>query len=207
MASFPELDLPEALMAFLHADSGRPFETARPQALAAAAELAELVLAGHARLDGNQILVDAPATTNIDWVREVTTELCGQPVEDASWIKTRKQALAVHQARAVDHGLLIYDRARLFGIFDYARHRVEPAGKQALIDAMCDSRAVDDPRLAALARILWKTRLHLRHDLDDDQRSQILALAEKAADLPVPRLAIRAVDVAVAYAIYTTFSD
>ncbi|SDP74746.1 Golgi phosphoprotein 3 (GPP34) [Actinopolyspora xinjiangensis] len=201
------LTLPEALMAFLHADNGRPFETARPQALTATAELAELVVAGHAHIEDERVIVDAPAVGERDWVTEVTSALAGHPVGVASWIKQRREALAVQQNAAATAGVLNYDRGKLLGLFGYDRHEVDPEVKQALTDALCGPDAESDPRLPALARLLVKARLHSRHEFDSGQRARLQELAERAERTPVPRTATRVIDVAVGYAIYTSITD
>lgn len=200
------LTLPEALMAFLHADNGRPFETARPQSLTAAAELAELVAAGHVHLDDEQVVVNAPAAGDRPWMSKLTGELASQSVGVRAWIKKRREALAVQQAAAVTAGVLTHERGRFLGMFGYDRHQVDSAVKQALIDALCGPDAATDPRLPALARLLVKARLHLRHGLSSGQRSKLQELAEQAEQTPVPPEAIRAVDIAVGYAIYSAIA-
>src|SRR5699024_202950 len=197
------LTLPEALMAFLHADNGRPFETARPQSLTAAAELAELVAEGHVHLDDKQVIVDAPAASDRPWVGELTSALASHSVGVRSWIKQRREALAVQQAAAVAAGVLTHDRGKFLGIFGYDRHRVDTAVKQALVNALCSPESASNPRLPALARLLVKARLHQRNGLDGDQQDRLQELAAQAEQTPVPHEAIRAVDIVVGYAVYT----
>ncbi|WP_222192524.1 GPP34 family phosphoprotein [Modestobacter italicus] len=203
----PELTVPEALMAFLHADNGRPYETAKPGALTAAAEVAELIAGGHARVtgpDGDQLVVDGPAASDRAWIRELTTQLAGRATDIATWVKRRDGALDTQQAEAAARGVLVQDRKRLAGLIPYSTNTVDPAVRQALLEHLTGPGAEADPRAAVLARLLVKSRLHLRGGLGRAERTALEQLSERApASTPAPA-AMSAVDIAMVTVVYTT---
>ncbi|MGY2067053.1 GPP34 family phosphoprotein [Blastococcus sp. SYSU DS0619] len=202
-----ELTVPEALMAFLHAGNGRPYESTGPGELTAAAELGELLTAGHARLGGeagDRLIVDAPASSDREWIHEVTAELAGAPTDVAAWIKRRRGALPTQQAAAAARGVLVQGRERLIGLFPYETNTVDPAVRQQLVDHLTGPRADTDARALVLARLLVKSRLHQRGGLSRDERSGIEDLSGRApGSTPVPA-AVSAVDLAMVTVLYTT---
>ncbi|MGY1855128.1 GPP34 family phosphoprotein [Modestobacter sp. SYSU DS0290] len=202
-----DLTLPEALMAFLHARNGRPYESVRPGALTAAAELAELLVLDHARIDdrdGGRLVVDAPATGDRTWIREVTAELVGHPTDVATWIKRREGALPTQQAEAAARGVLTQGRKRLAGLFPYSTNTVDRAVRQRLVDHLTGPGAETDPRAAVLARLLVRSRLHLRNGLTGDVRARLEEVAERAPSTTPAPAALSAVDLAMVTVVYTT---
>ncbi|WP_122818064.1 GPP34 family phosphoprotein [Nocardioides pantholopis] len=197
------LTLPEALMAFLHNKDGQAYQSARPDALTAAAELGELALAGHVHLEGDRFsaVSPAPSAPGRAWMAELTAALPPQPVPIRDWIRKRRTALATQQVEALAQGVLTKDRAKLFGVFGYDRHRVDPALRAALLAELDGPAARSVPRAQALARLLTSSALHRHLDLDDTRRHRLEQLAEDRSDTPLPGPLFTAMDVAIASAV------
>ena len=124
------LTLPEQLMCFLHAANGRPYEAVQPVRITAAAELAELVLAGHARLEDDQLVVAHPVHGRRAWITEATQELAGKPRAVRDWVRERVEALSHQQQLGIEHGVLEFGRGRLLGVIGYDQHTVVPPSRQ-----------------------------------------------------------------------------
>ncbi|MGY2130277.1 GPP34 family phosphoprotein [Blastococcus sp. SYSU DS0617] len=202
-----ELTLPEALMAFLHARNGRPYESVKPDRLTAAAEVAELLTVGLARLEGDdsrRLVVDARASSDRHWVSAVTAELAGQPTDVATWIKRRNDALSTQQAEAAARGVLVAGRKRLLGLFPYDTHTVDPAVRRQLIDHLTGPQADADPRAHVLARLLVASGLHRRNGLSRGERARLGSLSEHAPSTTPAPAALDAVDLAMVTVLYTT---
>lgn len=202
-----ELTLPEALMAFLHASNGRPYESVKPGPLTAAAEVAELLTVGVARLEGDagrRLRVDARTPGDRSWVSEVTAELSGHPTDLTAWIKRRNDALSTQQAEAAARGVLVAGRKRLLGLFPYGTHTVDPAVRRQLVEHLTGPRADADPRAHVLARMLVSSGLHRRYRLSRDERARLERLSEHAPPTTPAPAALDAVDLAMATVLYAT---
>ncbi|MDT9593116.1 GPP34 family phosphoprotein [Nocardioides zeae] len=199
------LTLPEALMPFLHTDGGQPYRSAKPDALAAAAELSELAARGAVRLEDDHVAADAPTDGGPGesaraWIGDVTAELARGPVKVRTWLRGR-DALAVQQAAAVERGLMTEGRGRLLG-FGYDRHDVEPGVRERLLATVLATP--EDPRSQALASILARSHLHRRHGITTEERRELTAIAKKAADGPFPEPTMSALDLALVTVVYTS---
>lgn len=196
------LTLPEALMAFLHNKDGQAYQSARPQALTAAAELGELVLEGHVLLDEDRLRVaPSPPPPSRTWMSETTGALPPEPVAVDQWIRKRRTALKTQQTEAVAQGVLTKDRAKLFGLFGYGRHLPDAGLRSALLTELLAPDARSVPRAQALARLLVSSLLRHHLDLDDADRKRLESLAEDREDTPLPGALFTAMDVAIATAV------
>lgn len=195
LVSSGALTVPEALMPFLHNGDGQAYQSVRPQGLAACAEIAELVVRGHLRIDEKHLELVTPATDpERAWVAEVTEQLAGQRPSVATWLRRRRAALEVQREEAVARGLLTPGRGRLLGLVPYPRHDV-PAGTVAALARDLVGAARDDERGRALARLVVRSRLHRRHDLDTALCESLEEVSQQAGDVPHP--ALDAIDVAI----------
>lgn len=198
------LTLPEALMPFLHTDGGQPYRSVKPDALAAAAELTELVALGLVRIDDARVVGTGAPLAEVagarPWMSDVLADLRA-PVKVRSWLRSH-DALATQQAAAVERGLLTPGRGRLLGVVGYDRHDVAPGVRERLLVDVLETP--DDTRSQALARLLVKSGLHRRHGITTDQRRRLGEIAERAAQGPLPEPTMSALDLALVSVVYTT---
>lgn len=197
LVSSGALSVPEALMPFLHNGDGQAFQSVRPQALTACAEIAELVVRDLVRVDDDRVVVtdrgevpsDAPG-----WATEVTAQLCERGATVKQWLRRRRAALEVQREEAVTRGLLVPGRGRLLGLVPYPRHDVPEGAVPALAHDLAGAAATTE-RGRALARLVVRSGLYKRHGLDTALREALEAVSEQAGEVPHP--ALDAIDVAI----------
>ncbi|GAA4670240.1 hypothetical protein [Nocardioides nanhaiensis] len=197
LVSSGALSVPEALMPFLHNGDGQAFQSARPQALTACAEIAELVVRGLVRLDDDRLVVTGQADAAAGrptWTTEVTRELTERGATVKQWVRRRRAALEVQREEAVTRGLLVPGRGRLLGLVPYPRHDV-PAGTVETLAHDLAGAAATTERGRAVARLVVRSGLHRRHGLDTAVREALEAVSQQAGEVPHP--ALDAIDVAI----------
>lgn len=194
------LNLPEALMVFLHNDDGQVYQSVSPKRLVAAAELGELMLSQLVDVaEDHTIHATAhPEPGERAWVAGVLEGLAKKPVKADAWIRGRYDAVKVQQEAAVERGALTTDRAKLAGVISYRRHLAAPDTRAELLAELAAPEALESPRLRALAKLLTTPAMRRVTRLDDELEAKLESLAETSQGTPLPGPLFSTMDYAIA---------
>ncbi|NHD16282.1 MULTISPECIES: GPP34 family phosphoprotein [Actinopolyspora] len=181
--------LPGELVLLLHKPHGG-HHSAHPDVAVAAAEVAELVLRGHATitdlgLSGSGMRLDDVEPGGLEWLDDALDQLRRKvrrstgAVALGSWFHSRNGVFKRYRDRMARDGPLWAERRKVFGV-EYSKYFPDSEIRGALVQELGEvarqERAVDN-RLALLAAIVHGTGLLSELGMDRSERRVIKSLA------------------------------